>query len=41
MSEDALTPEAALEQAALAGIHCLPIPTPFAIGGVNAYLIED
>jgi len=37
----ALTPEAALEQAALAGIHCLRIPTPFAVGRVNCYLIED
>ncbi len=36
-----LTPEAALEQAALAGVHCLPIPTPFAVGRINAYLIED
>ncbi|MEZ5078293.1 MAG: MBL fold metallo-hydrolase [Solirubrobacterales bacterium] len=35
------TPEQALEQAALAGIHCLPVPTPFAIGKVNCYLIED
>lgn len=24
-----------------AGIHCIPIPTPFAIGRVNTYLIED
>ena len=23
------------------GIHCLPIPTPFAVGRVNLYLIED
>jgi glyoxylase-like metal-dependent hydrolase (beta-lactamase superfamily II) len=23
------------------GIHCLPIPTPFAVGRVNTYLIED
>jgi glyoxylase-like metal-dependent hydrolase (beta-lactamase superfamily II) len=23
------------------GIHCLPIPTPFAVGRVNCYLIED
>jgi glyoxylase-like metal-dependent hydrolase (beta-lactamase superfamily II) len=23
------------------GIHCLAIPTPFAVGRVNAYLIED
>jgi glyoxylase-like metal-dependent hydrolase (beta-lactamase superfamily II) len=35
------TPEEALEQAALAGIHRLPIPTPFAVGKVNSYLIED
>jgi glyoxylase-like metal-dependent hydrolase (beta-lactamase superfamily II) len=33
--------EGALEQAALAGIHCLRIPTPFAVGRVNCYLIED
>jgi glyoxylase-like metal-dependent hydrolase (beta-lactamase superfamily II) len=36
-----LTPEAALEQAALAGIHRLRIPTPFAVGRVNCYLLED
>ena len=30
-----------LERAAQAGIHCLPIPTPFAVGRVNTYLIED
>jgi glyoxylase-like metal-dependent hydrolase (beta-lactamase superfamily II) len=36
-----LTPEAALEQAGLAGIHRLQIPTPFAVGRVNCYLIED
>jgi glyoxylase-like metal-dependent hydrolase (beta-lactamase superfamily II) len=36
-----LTPEQALEQAALAGIHCLPVPTPFAVGRINCYLIED
>jgi glyoxylase-like metal-dependent hydrolase (beta-lactamase superfamily II) len=40
MSAD-LTPEQALEQAALAGIHRLRIPTPFAVGRVNCYLIED
>jgi glyoxylase-like metal-dependent hydrolase (beta-lactamase superfamily II) len=34
------TPEESLEQAALAGIHRLPIPTPFAVGKVNIYLIE-
>ena len=32
---------AALARAAAAGIHCLPIPTPFRIGRVNTYLIED
>jgi glyoxylase-like metal-dependent hydrolase (beta-lactamase superfamily II) len=37
----ASTPEEALEQAALAGIHRLRIPTPFAVGRVNCYLIED
>jgi glyoxylase-like metal-dependent hydrolase (beta-lactamase superfamily II) len=36
-----LTPEGALEQAALAGIHRLRIPTPFAVGRVNCYLLED
>lgn len=36
-----LTPEQALEQAALAGIHRLQIPTPFAVGRVNCYLLED
>jgi glyoxylase-like metal-dependent hydrolase (beta-lactamase superfamily II) len=30
---------AAAERAA--GIHCLPIPTPFAVGRVNCWLIED
>jgi glyoxylase-like metal-dependent hydrolase (beta-lactamase superfamily II) len=36
-----LTPEQALEQAAQAGIHRLRIPTPFAVGRVNCYLLED
>lgn len=27
--------------AADAGVHCLAIPTPFAVGRVNCYLIED
>lgn len=35
------TPEEALEQAALAGVHRLPLPTPFAVGKVNCYMIED
>src|SRR5258706_1340652 len=36
-----LTPEEALEQAALAGIHRLRIPTRLAVGRVNCYLLED
>jgi glyoxylase-like metal-dependent hydrolase (beta-lactamase superfamily II) len=36
-----VTPEEALERAAEAGIHRLQIPTPFAVGRVNCYLIED
>jgi glyoxylase-like metal-dependent hydrolase (beta-lactamase superfamily II) len=36
-----LTPEEALERAAAAGIHRLRIPTPFAVGRVNCYLLED
>jgi glyoxylase-like metal-dependent hydrolase (beta-lactamase superfamily II) len=30
-----------LARAADAGIHCLPIPTPFQVGRVNCYLIDD
>ncbi len=36
-----LTPEGALERAAQAGVHRLRIPTPFAVGRVNCYLLED
>ncbi len=36
-----LTPDEALAEAAAAGIHRLQIPTPFAVGRVNCYLIED
>jgi glyoxylase-like metal-dependent hydrolase (beta-lactamase superfamily II) len=36
-----LDPSQALERAAEAGIHTLRIPTPFAVGRVNTYLIED
>ncbi|CAN5119962.1 MBL fold metallo-hydrolase [soil metagenome] len=36
-----MTPEEALARAADAGIHRLQIPTPFAVGRVNCYLIED
>ena len=28
-------------RAAQQGIHALPIPTPFAVGRINAYLIDD
>ncbi|HUR84358.1 MAG TPA: nuclear transport factor 2 family protein [Solirubrobacteraceae bacterium] len=31
----------ALARAAEAGIHCLAIPTPFQVGRVNTYLIDD
>ena len=34
-------PDAGLAQARDAGIHCIPIPTPFLVGRVNCYLIED
>ena len=36
-----MTPEQALERAREAGIHQLRIPTPFAVGRVNCYLLED
>src|SRR4051794_24586854 len=36
-----VSPEAALERVAEAGIHTLRIPTPFAVGRVNCYLLED
>lgn len=36
-----LAPERALAEAADAGVHCLPIPTPFLVGRVNCWLIED
>lgn len=38
---EALDPQEALAEAARAGVHCLPIPTPFLVGRVNCYLIED
>jgi glyoxylase-like metal-dependent hydrolase (beta-lactamase superfamily II) len=37
---EGLSAEAALERVAQAGIHTLRIPTPFAVGRVNTYLIE-
>ena len=39
MSDDGAA--AALERASAAGVHRLAIPTPFAVGRVNTYLIED
>ena len=36
-----MTPEEALGRAADAGIHLLAIPTPFVVGRVNCYLIDD
>ncbi len=30
-----------LARAAAAGIHCLPIPTPFQVGTVNCWLLDD
>ena len=36
-----MTPEEAVERAAGVGIHTLRLPTPFMIGRVNTYLIED
>ena len=33
-------PERILAQQAREGIHCLAVPTPFAVGRVNCYLIE-
>jgi glyoxylase-like metal-dependent hydrolase (beta-lactamase superfamily II) len=44
MSEDmrpsGRDPAEILAEAAEQGIHCLPVPTPFAVGRVNCYLIE-
>jgi glyoxylase-like metal-dependent hydrolase (beta-lactamase superfamily II) len=36
-----MTAEQALTRAAAEGIHCLPVPTPFQVGRVNCYLIDD
>jgi glyoxylase-like metal-dependent hydrolase (beta-lactamase superfamily II) len=33
--------EQTLVRAAERGVHCLAIPTPFAVGRVNCYLVED
>src|SRR5947208_8198516 len=41
MNDVRLSPGEALRVAREAGIHRLRIPTPFAVGRVNCYLIED
>lgn len=41
MPGEPLTAEQARDEAASAGIHALAIPTPFLVGRVNCYLIED
>src|SRR5208282_4506708 len=41
VSDEAASEQEALDLAAEGGIHCLAIPTPFQVGRVNAYLIED
>ncbi len=41
MSSVSASGEDALARAAAAGIHRLAVPTPFAVGRVNCYLIED
>ena len=35
------TAASARDAAVAQGIHCIPIPTPFAVGRVNVYLLED
>jgi glyoxylase-like metal-dependent hydrolase (beta-lactamase superfamily II) len=41
LSNSGVSPDEALERARQAGIHRLQIPTPFAVGRVNCYLIDD
>mgnify|MGYP001416473064 CR=1 FL=1 len=41
MPQQLVTPEDARAEAARAGIHVIPLPTPFLVGRVNCYLIED
>ncbi len=38
---DQVDPDVLLARAAEAGIHRLALPTPFAVGRINTYLIED
>jgi glyoxylase-like metal-dependent hydrolase (beta-lactamase superfamily II) len=40
-AETSADPEELLRRAAAAGIHRLALPTPFLVGRVNCYLIED
>ncbi len=40
-AEPAPDEQAAWERAAAAGIHEITVPTPFAVGRVNCYVIED
>ncbi len=40
-AESRAAAEAALARAAAQGVHRLAIPTPFQVGRINAYLIED
>lgn len=41
MSEDAPDATALLERLGEAGIHRIAVPTPFAVGRINTYLVED
>ena len=36
-----MSAEGTLAHAATRGVHCLAVPTPFAVGRVNCYLVED
>ncbi len=38
---DGLDPQQALADAAATGVHCIALPTPFLVGRVNCWLIED
>jgi glyoxylase-like metal-dependent hydrolase (beta-lactamase superfamily II) len=41
MTDATPDPEEAIARAARAGIHVLALPTPFLVGRINCYLIED
>ncbi len=36
-----MSQKGSMPRARAGGIHCLAVPTPFAVGRVNCYLIED